>query len=297
MKAAGETALSSEEQQPASAGNGQRPSLGGTPGSKGDRLSILASVEGHARHGAGPVKPRRRSWLVGVALAAAIVGFFAWRMPPGAVAPAVAERGLQAGPPPSTTAITVATAGDASGLPSPAETAPALAVHEPARIETVVASETVVVTADGHPFVKLNDAAAPRQSVGTSTAARAAAPLPAPATAPTAERVAVAKPAGGGPKKRATPPRERTAKRSPSTSGDADVDLLAALMVHVSGHEATAARPAVSTRVARSAPTIAELVRNCNAMTAAAAQHCRQRICDGYWGKAEACPVDARPAR
>lgn len=288
--------MSSEQQKPESVGNGQRPSLGGTPGSKDNQLSILASVEGHARHGAVPVKPRRWSWLAGAALAAVVVGFFAWRMPPGAVAPAGAESGLQARPSPSTTAITAATARHASGPPLLADAAPAVAVHEPARIETVAASERVAATADSHPFVKLNDAAAPQQPVDASPATHAAAPLPAPVTAPTAERVAVAKPAGSGPKRRATPPRERAAKPTPSTSGDADVDLLAALMAHVSGNEVTAAGPVRSTRVARSAPTIAELVRNCDAMAAAAARHCRQRICDGYWGKADACPVKAKPA-
>lgn len=36
-------------------------------------------------------------------------------------------------------------------------------------------------------------------------------------------------------------------------------------------------------------PTIASLIRECNALKPREASACRQQICDGYWGKAQAC--------
>ncbi len=293
--------MSSEEQQPKSAGNGQRPSLGGTPGSKGDQLCILASVEGNARNAAAPVKRRHWSWLMSAALAVAAIGCVAWLMPvgapPAAVASSIADGSTP--PPPSWPEAVAASASTIVPVLS-VEEAPALAARESARIETVASSEAAASAATDHPFVKLNDSAVPVQAVAALPAAHAAAPVsrPADSAASIAESRVVAKAPGSGPKKRATPQRERTAKRDSPASGDADVDLLAALMAHVSGNEAMAAgRPAARTRVAHSAPTIAELVKSCSAMTATAARHCRQRICEGYWGKAEACPVKARPAR
>lgn len=297
MKAAGETALSSEEQQLKFAGNGQRPSLGGMPGSKDDQLSILASVEGNARNAAAPVKRRHWSWLMSAALAVTAIGCVAWLMPfgvpPAAVASSIAD-GSTTPAQPSTEAV--AAPASTTVPASSREDGAAFAVHQPARIETVASSEAAAPTATDHPFVKLNDSAVPVQAM----AALPAAPVSrlADSAASIAESRTAAKAPGSGPKKRATPQRERTAKRDSPASGDADVDLLAALMAHVSGNEATAAgRPAARTRVAHSAPTIAELVKSCSAMTATAARHCRQRICEGYWGKAEACPVKARPDR
>lgn len=293
--------MSSEEQQPESAGNGQRPSLGGTPGSKGDQLSILASVGGNARNAAAPAKRRRWSWVTSAALAVATIGCVAWLMPfgapPSVVAPFIADGGTTMAPS-STEAAAAAASTTVPG--SSLDEAPALAAHEPARIETVASGEAAAPTATDHPFVKLNESTTPVQAVAAQPAVHAAAPVSRPddSAVSITERREVAKAAGSGPKKRATPQRERTAKRDSPASGDADVDLIAALMAHVSGNEATAAgRPAARTRVAHSAPTIAELVRNCSAMTATAARQCRQRICEGYWGKAEACPAKARPAR
>lgn len=296
--------MSSEEHKTESAGNGQRPSLGGAPGSKGDQLSILASVEGNACHAAAPMKRRRWPWLMSAAFAVAALGYFALRLPLGALpetaSPSFADSGPTATPPSAQAAAApVSPSAPASSI----EEASTLAAHAPARIETVASpGDAMVSTSTDHPFVKLNsDAAVSDEAEGAAVpAATAVAALSRPDTlnVAAAERRMVAKAPGSGPKKRATPQRDRTAKRDPSAGDDADVDLLAALMAHVSGNQATAAgRPVARVRVSHAAPTIAELVKGCSAMAATAARHCRQRICEGYWGKAEACPVNARPAR
>lgn len=74
-----------------------------------------------------------------------------------------------------------------------------------------------------------------------------------------------------------------TAAVTAARNGDADVDLLSALVAHVDGQ----GRP-----INRSPETIAELVRRCEAqIDKTEAQACRRRICTGYWGKAQACPA------
>ena len=89
-------------------------------------------------------------------------------------------------------------------------------------------------------------------------------------------------------------------------SGDPDVDLMAALMVHMNstraGAEALAAptKPngaanSSGTQVAAlgdlSNATIAGLVARCEKLAVSEANQCRRRICRGSWGKADACPI------
>ena len=70
--------------------------------------------------------------------------------------------------------------------------------------------------------------------------------------------------------------------------------LLSALLDHVSndGRGMVAASPGQV--------TLAQIVRRCEsrgATSAVEARECRQRICEGYWGKAEACPVGLAPRK
>jgi hypothetical protein len=75
---------------------------------------------------------------------------------------------------------------------------------------------------------------------------------------------------------------------------DADILLLSALLAHVS-------------RDAQGAPTnsqaqqtIAQIVQRCEARggkDTAETVECRRRICDGYWGKAQACPANLAPKK
>lgn len=73
--------------------------------------------------------------------------------------------------------------------------------------------------------------------------------------------------------------------RGATKGDDADVRLLSALLAHVS-------RPSSGAALAdEDQMTIAQVVKRCNARPAAEVRECRRRICEGYWGKAEACPA------
>lgn len=168
---------------------------------------------------------------------------------------------------------------------APAVEVPAVAAT--ARIETVATGEPHAAAQAGHPFAALSPPSTPAESA-VVVAAAAGRSKPAMSTA---EPRVVATAAGSGSKKRAAPRRERASPPRDTPTKDADVDLLAALMAHVAGRETAA----VSASYA--APTIAELVRSCRTLAAGAARRCRQRICEDYWGKADACPVQARAAR
>jgi hypothetical protein len=77
-------------------------------------------------------------------------------------------------------------------------------------------------------------------------------------------------------------------------SKEADILLLSALLAHVS-------------RDAQGAPTgtqaqqtIAQIVQRCEARggkDTVETSECRRRICDGYWGKAQACPANLAPKK
>ncbi len=73
-------------------------------------------------------------------------------------------------------------------------------------------------------------------------------------------------------------------------SGDPDVTLLSAMLARLSG----------DTVVATPRPTIAQLVERCEARAvndSIEAFECKRRICAGYWGKAEACPMALAPKK
>jgi hypothetical protein len=77
-----------------------------------------------------------------------------------------------------------------------------------------------------------------------------------------------------------------------SGAPDADVLLLSALLEHASS-ESHADSPGPQAPM-----TIAQLVQRCEARggkSAVQVRDCRRRICEGYWGKAEACPARLAP--
>jgi hypothetical protein len=86
---------------------------------------------------------------------------------------------------------------------------------------------------------------------------------------------------------------QEVARQSPAerSSGvlDSDVELVSALISH-------GADVGSNTQTAATAPppTIASLVQQCRALDVTEAAACRKRICAGYWGKAQACPVSER---
>jgi hypothetical protein len=89
--------------------------------------------------------------------------------------------------------------------------------------------------------------------------------------------------------------------RASQNNLDRDVDLIAAVMTHNRDTKQTP-RPAgfASTPVAvagpqRSASTIAELVQGCDAKPNGERISCVRVICEGSWGKANACPTALAP--
>lgn len=112
----------------------------------------------------------------------------------------------------------------------------------------------------------------------------------------------------------------RTAVPGPSTKrhADSDVDLLEAVVAHVSGRPAaTGAKPdgKVSPKAARlssgkagiadkhdvmprqvpAGESVAELVQRCRAVGGLEGLLCRNRVCDGHWGSDAACPANRPP--
>ncbi len=95
---------------------------------------------------------------------------------------------------------------------------------------------------------------------------------------------------------RAPPPGEaKTAVRTTAPAvnrphaNDPDVELLSAIMKHLGDERGATGGPA------RSSQTIAELVKSCRGNDPIEALLCQRRICEGSWGKAQACPQNLAP--
>lgn len=172
------------------------------------------------------------------------------------------------------------------------DTAPAAG---PAKVE---AAQTGLAALPG-----MEAAAAAQHAVATSPAASAAA-----SSLQAAQAVRTAQTAGAAPRPPKRPARaaarpradaQRPMPRRPSasvpaaTTGDPDAELVAAIMARLEARGAAA----MPTRVPERGSTIAALVSDCQALPDPAnALACRRRICDGYWGKAQACPKSLAPA-
>ena len=78
------------------------------------------------------------------------------------------------------------------------------------------------------------------------------------------------------------------AVKKPNAS-DPDVELLSAIMKHLGDERGATGGPA------RSSQTIAELVKSCRGNDPIEALLCQRRICEGSWGKAQACPQNLAP--
>jgi len=93
-----------------------------------------------------------------------------------------------------------------------------------------------------------------------------------------------------------------TARNKPDTATNApardpDAELVAAIMARLESPQAPTGGRATTGATSDRSSTIASLVRDCNAMAdSASALACRHRICEGYWGKAQACPRSMAPA-
>lgn len=147
------------------------------------------------------------------------------------------------------------------------DTAPA-AVPSETPVTAAVASAPVARTTR---TTKVSEASKPQAKKPTATP-----PTP-------AKVVAVQKPVSSG-----TPPRTAAAAQPATGKQDPDVELLNAIMKHLND----GGGKAVPTR---SPQTIADLVQSCQSRDAIETLLCQRRICEGSWGKAQACPVDRAP--
>ena len=213
-------------------------------------------------------------------------------------------------------AVTISAPNAALTAAAPALIAPtaAAALDKPRPTIAAAAPTATQTTAATNPLpTVVSKRAAPEVEI-----ARAAAASPALNTAPTNK----VNPVGGaplnfGPTATATATTTAAAPSNVGTkpalrSGDPDVDLMAALMVHMNSTRAGAdalAAPTKSSAMAKPAgtqvaalgdlgsATIASLVARCEKLVVAEANQCRRRICKGSWGKADACPVAETKAK
>ena len=72
---------------------------------------------------------------------------------------------------------------------------------------------------------------------------------------------------------------------------DADAAVVAAIMARLDKGPTDRSAP----MTARETATIADLVARCKEQPKDEAKACRKRICEGYWGRAEACPKSQAP--
>lgn len=136
------------------------------------------------------------------------------------------------------------------------------------------------------------EAVAAQRAAASTAAASPSAPSAASAPRRTKPRTAVASKPGNG-----ASARNRTETTADTPSRDPDAELVAAIMARLESPKAPTGGRATPPAASDRSSTIASLVRDCNAMAdTASARACRQRICEGYWGKAQACPKSMAPA-
>jgi hypothetical protein len=91
-----------------------------------------------------------------------------------------------------------------------------------------------------------------------------------------------------------TPSKSRPSTSPPSANGatsDPDVALIDAIMKHMGDRQT----PIDAGK--HSPQTIAELVKTCQSKDSIEGLLCRRRICEGSWGKAQACPMELAPKK
>ena len=274
---------------------GELPAAGGPH----KQLSILAAIDGSppAAAGSSSRQPGRAFWAVVALCAAALVLTAAWRarapqeVPdlPSAASPASPATAAVAPAPPQ--AVNAAQASAAASAAAPMVTQVAgienLPEAAPAEAATAAAPKAAPQGADAPvakpPAARKAPTRAERRAQAkagskTTTVARAPARITPSVTAALAPAAATALSSAAA------------AKHSGSASPDADVELLAALMQHMNRDASGKPVP-----TAQGETTIANLVGRCKSLSGAEAQNCQRRICENYWGRAEACPRALAP--
>lgn len=131
---------------------------------------------------------------------------------------------------------------------------------------------------------------APEKPMSPAAELKPSSPVAAPVEAPV-NGSDLKKPSPSGPSAKSGASGREGAARDP------DVDLILALMRH--SDSAGPARSAGSGTSLQSPSdlSIASLVGRCKTLAGVDAKLCRQRICAGYWGRAEACPAKMAPKK
>lgn len=243
-------------------GAGGAPSTGAN--GDGSQVRMLAEFESAARPmiGGGERPASSRVIVLLLAVIALVAGVWWWNQ---SRAPAT-----------DTVRMVQAPAVPAGTDARPAEVATATpAASAPAAIETLpqASAPLAVLAADG----------AASSAAAGQTVAAVAAPQPV-QRARTADKRVV----------KHAPNVQRAnavAARDTPRVADADVLLLSAMLAHVSRNGQGVAL------ADQEQLTIAQLVKRCDLHAADESRECRRRICDGYWGKAEACPASLAPRK
>lgn len=238
-------------------------------------MRMLDALETSRASRLKPLSGQRATWLfaLGLGLVAA-ASYWAWDQSRSVISPGLIEASRQslAADPTTATTMTAAAVAAAASASTPAAPAAPDPSAGPASIERTAIADQKPATV--RPF-------------GTAPSAPVASPIRAavsasPTVAPVPPRAVAARPSP-----RPMPP-DVTVATPPS--GDPDVTLLSAMLARLSGDNV----------VALPRPTIAQLVERCEAHAAndsIEAFECKRRICAGYWGKADACPMALAPKK
>lgn len=263
-----------------------RPSLF-SPGSIATDHNILDAM---ANRGSPALasKPRRLAWLLVPLLAATGWGIATQLLQaPANVAPvttapqpaatATPTLSVSAAATPANPFNTLETAAEVGIQSGTATTAQAPAAFDmQAALNTPAPQAEAVPKTQAKVVAEKKKSAASSQASNKTAAAKSTTPKPKVATAKTPAEIKTASKTG-------MPASKKISGRDP------DVELLSAIMKHLGDENGSTATPA------RSAQTIAELVKSCKGKDAIEALLCQRRICEGSWGKAQACPQNLAP--
>jgi hypothetical protein len=288
-----------------------RPSLGtgggaagreGATASSGSILQALDAPDAFLLDGSGAAPRAWGVWALaaGVVLAVVAAGWVALR-PKADLGPSIEIAAAEPSRPAVAPVVVPAT------MPSGAASAAASAASDTAASAPVAVAQLEVLP-DAAALTPAGAGTALAAATATAAVAVAAA-QPTPQTNPQAKVTPAKKPvekprtAATGPSRTASAKPSKPAAPSAATTtatakatprpDDPDVELMAALMSHV-GPSRAGATGAPLPRNQQA--TIANLVASCRSKTGAEADECRRSICDGYWGKAQACPARSKPA-
>lgn len=167
--------------------------------------------------------------------------------------------------------------------PAPAPASAASATAEPAPGATIVAMPEPVAPAAAPSAAVVAAASAPAKTKPTATAS--------------ARDTRLAANSNLDRKRAAQPSSTANRKATAAPNNDPDVALLSAMLATMSrdANPASNGSPSAQTQL-----TIAQLVQRCDmrgVKDAIETFECKRRICDGYWGKAEACPMSLSPKK